>query len=216
MSSSEALSSIRPVRSCLSCSNSIVVHVESSSCMVVGSSQRVHGGKKTSHGSEGILIFKDIQMSYKGNGFQKEINTGNHPIRFHDDRRKRPAISRIIKTDMISHACSPSEKNTATYKSVSQPGTTSFTLVTQRSYLSPKTSNSNTSLTDQPPAKPPAPPPPPPPPPSPPIAYLEHLLHGHFLHRLVHNVLHLVLELVQVQRQQVGQRGVLVHHELHL
>ena len=35
------------------------------------------------------------------------------------------------------------------------------------------------------------------------VELLEHLLHAHLLDGLVHDVLHLVLELVQVQRQQI-------------
>ena len=43
----------------------------------------------------------------------------------------------------------------------------------------------------------------------------EQLLHAHLLARLVHDAVHLVLEVVQVQAQQVGQRRVVAHRELH-
>ena len=48
------------------------------------------------------------------------------------------------------------------------------------------------------------------------VQLLQYLLHAHLLHRLVHDVAHLVLEVVQVQRQQVGERRRLVHREAHL
>jgi len=37
------------------------------------------------------------------------------------------------------------------------------------------------------------------------VELLEDLLHTHLLDSLVHNVLHFILVLVQIQRQQVGQ-----------
>jgi len=44
----------------------------------------------------------------------------------------------------------------------------------------------------------------------------EHLLHAHLLDRFVHDVLDLILKLVQVQRQQIGQRRLVIQYKLHL
>ena len=46
------------------------------------------------------------------------------------------------------------------------------------------------------------------------LQLFEHPLHGHFLDCLVDDVVHLVLEVVQVQVQQVGQGRVLAHHKV--
>ena len=48
------------------------------------------------------------------------------------------------------------------------------------------------------------------------VQLAEYLLHAGFLDGLVHDVLHLILEQVQVQLQQVLQDRFLVHREAHL
>ena len=47
------------------------------------------------------------------------------------------------------------------------------------------------------------------------IELLEHPLHGHLLDGLVHDVVDLVLEVVQVQAEQVGKGRVFAHDEGH-
>ena len=46
------------------------------------------------------------------------------------------------------------------------------------------------------------------------VQLLQHLLHAHLLDGLVDDAEHVVLEVVQVEREQVGQRRLLVHGEL--
>jgi len=48
------------------------------------------------------------------------------------------------------------------------------------------------------------------------VELLQDFLHAHLLDGLVHNVLHLVLVLVKIQRQQVGQGRLVVQRKLHL
>ena len=48
------------------------------------------------------------------------------------------------------------------------------------------------------------------------VEFLQHLLHAHLFDGLVHDVLHLVLVLVQIQRQKVRQRRLVVQRKLHL
>jgi len=43
------------------------------------------------------------------------------------------------------------------------------------------------------------------------VELLEDLLHTHLLDSLVHNVLHFILVLVQIQRQQVGQGRLVIY-----
>ena len=46
------------------------------------------------------------------------------------------------------------------------------------------------------------------------LELFEHPLHGHFFDGLVDDVVNLILEVVQVQVQQVGQCRVFTHHEV--
>ena len=47
------------------------------------------------------------------------------------------------------------------------------------------------------------------------VQRLDHLLHGELLACLLHQVMHLVLKVVQVEADQVGQQGGVSHHKLY-